>query len=313
MTSRSWKTTSPMRLLLGAVLGAATLAPALAQVDAVGIEELPDRPPAAQDGAVSLRYRVVATQPRLNRRVMGPVRRWVQGVPAEPVDSMCWNGEGSTPIEGKLIIDVQPMRSLGSVYAEWTDRHGDWTYRQDRFIHPDHHTSGVRIGSSINDRDYLLNVPIAHNVYLHGDTGAAMPVIPTLFTYLAAWGPAEVTLNGRLFESTFEIPAPLWDAHLMVTEGVRREDGTVRTLSGEIYNPSRASEGAVETGDIEAHLTWHDDLFPMTSNVPPPFSFFYHLVFEDVSIEILQGDPEPTAPRDRDRRGKTLAPTRNVR
>ena len=75
-----------------------------------------------------------------------------------------------------------------------------------------------------------------------------------------------------------------------VTEGARRADGSVRTLSGEIYNPSRGDEGAVEVGDIEAHLTFHDDVFPMTTSVPPMFSFFYHLVFEDVRIEIVQAD-----------------------
>ena len=28
----------------------------------------------------------------------------------------------------------------------------------------------------------------------------------------------------------------------------------------------------------------------MTSSVPPLFSFFYHVVFEDVRIEIVQAD-----------------------
>jgi len=261
------------------------------------IDSLPIDDP---DAAVELRYRVTASEPRLNRRLMGPTRRDVQGVPAEPVDSFVWNGVGSTPIEGTLVIDVQPMTNTGFIDAEWTDRNGRWTYKQVRFTHPDHHPSGARIGSSVTQVDAILNEAISHNAYLHGDTASGQPVLPTIFTYLATWGPASVTLNEEPFQNPFEFPRPLWIGHLMVTEGARRPDGTVRTLSGEIYNPSRAAEGVVEPGDLEVHLTFHDDVFPHTSNIPPIFSFFYHLVFEDVKIEIIQADeqvrPEPPPP-----------------
>lgn len=248
-------------------------------------EELPEL-----EEKIGLRYRITASRPRLNRRLMGPVRRWVGGVAAEPVDSFCWSGEGSVPIKGTMTIDVEPMRNTGKITAEWTDHNGTWTWTQTRFLHPDHHSSGVRIGSSVYRVDTVINEAIVQNVYLHGDTAAGQPVMPTLFTYLAAWGPGDATLNGERFDNEFEIPAPQWLGHIMVTEGARRADGSVRTLSGEIYNPSRGDEGAVEAGDIEAHLTFHDDVFPLTTSVPPLFSFFYHLVFEDVRIEIVQAD-----------------------
>jgi hypothetical protein len=222
--------------------------------------------------------------------LLGPAERFVQGVPAEPVDSFVWDGEGSTPIDGRFVLEIEPMRNAGFIRASWTDRNGDWTYTQTRFEHPDHHASGVRPGSSINELQFVLNEGTAQNVYLHGDTGCGLPVLPTVFTHLAAWGPAEVTLDGEPFENPFEYPAPRWDGHVMVTEGVRRPDGSVRTLTGEIYDPSRATEGVVETGDLEAHVTFHDDVFPNTDNLPAPFSFFYHLVFEDVRIEIVQAD-----------------------
>jgi hypothetical protein len=248
-------------------------------------EELPEI-----EEKIGLRYRITASRPRLNRRLMGPVRRWVGRVAAEPVDSFCWSGEGSVPIKGTMTIDVEPMRNVGKITAEWTDHNGTWTWTQKRFLHPDHHSSGVRIGSSVFRVDTVINEAIVHNVYLHGDTAAGQPVLPTVFTYLAAWGPGYATLNGERFDNEFEIPAPQWLGHIMVTEGARREDGSVRTLSGEIYNPSRGDDGAVEVGDIEAHLTFHDDVFPLTTSVPPLFSFFYHLVFEDVRIEIIQAD-----------------------
>ncbi|MCP3978670.1 MAG: hypothetical protein GY716_04965 [bacterium] len=239
---------------------------------------------------VGLRYRITATNARLNRRPIGPVRRWVQGVPAEPVDSMCWNGVGSTPITGRFTLEIEPMRNTGYVFAEWSDENGKWSYSQTRFIHPEHHASGIRFGTSMFAIDQVLNEAVSHNVYLHGDTGQGMPVMPTVFAYLGAWGPAEVTLDGAIFRNPFEYPTPRWAGHLMLTEGVRRADGTVRTITNEIYNPSRGSEGVTEPGDLEMHLTFHDDLLPVTTNVPPPFSFFYHIVFEDVRIEIVQAD-----------------------
>lgn len=250
----------------------------------------PDRQVVA---APPLRYEVIARSPRLNRRPMGPITSRVQGVPAEPVDSFVWDGNGSIPIEGELIMEISPETDSGFVLATWKDPYGEWVYTQARFIHPEH-PSGVRIGASVGEVDSLLNEGIAHNVYLHGDTSAGQPVLPTTFAHLGIWGPADVSLDGVPFVNPYELPAPQWLGHLMVTEGVRREDGSVRTRTGEVYDPSKAAEGATEPGDLEVHLVFHDERFPRTSSVPPLFSFFYHLVFEDVTIRIVQSD-EPLA------------------
>lgn len=260
---------------------------------------------AAGDEQPSLVYRVTATQPRLNRRVMGQARRFVRGVPAEPVDSMTWNGVGSTPIEGRIELEIDPVRNVGFIVARWSDRNGQWFFRQTRFTHPDEHPSGVRMSSSVYGVDTVINEPVVQNVYLHGDTTAGAAVLPTVFTHLATWGPSDVFLDGTYFESPFETPAPCWEGHLMVTEGVRHPDGTVRTLFGGIYNPMLQAEGIVEEGDLEVHLVFHDDQFPMTSNIPPLFSFFYHLVFEEVKIEIVHGQPRAAALGQVQERGAT--------
>ncbi len=74
----------------------------------------------------------------------------------------------------------------------------------------------------------------------------------------------------------------------MTTPGVRNDDGTVRVQDGEFYNPMKKGEpGAIDYDDKEFHLVFHDAPGPeMTNNFPPPLSFFYHLTFEDVKVEI---------------------------
>ncbi len=51
----------------------------------------------------------------------------------------------------------------------------------------------------------------------------------------------------------------------------------------------------MDPADLEVHLVFHDERFPRTENIPPIFSFFYHLVFEDVTIQILSAEgPVPS-------------------
>ena len=128
------------------VLATSIVAPVGAQTG--GIRMFDEDPPTVVSGPLS--YRIVATRPRLNRRVMGPVTAWVDGVPAEPVDSFCWSGEGSVPIEGTFVMVVNVEDEAGFVQAEWTDRNGEWVYQQQEFIHPEH-LSGIRIGRSRAD------------------------------------------------------------------------------------------------------------------------------------------------------------------
>lgn len=124
--------------------------------------------------------------------------------------------------------------------------------------------------------------PVTTNVDLHGDTNNGGPILPTVFNLVTTWGLATVEVNGLPFDNFFDGPAPAWVGHTMTTVGVREADGTVRTTSGEIYNPMRSDEGARDEDDLEFHLVFHDAPGPATTNIPPGFSFFHHLVFEKV-------------------------------
>jgi hypothetical protein len=162
-------------------------------------------------------------------------------------------------IEGSVKVEIDPVGNAGEIEASWTDEYGDWTYKQTAFAPPPHST-GLQVGPS------------------------------AVFNYLATWGPAEVTLNGEPFENQFDGPIPLWVGHTMTTVGARNEDGQVLTVDGDIYNMMQAGNGFVDNDDMEFHLVFHEAPMPMTDNVPPPHSFFYHLTFEDVKLEIVQAE-----------------------
>jgi len=137
----------------------------------------------------------------------------------------------------------------------------------------------------------VVGDPVPVDVYLHGDTTAGGPVLPTLFNLLATWGPAEVTLNGKPFENPLDGPTPLWAAHTMTSVGARNSDGQVLKADGEnIFNPADPADGSVDYDDLEFHLVFHDAPGPMTDNFPPPLSFFYHLTFEDVKLSVKHSE-----------------------
>lgn len=235
-------------------------------------------------------YEVKATNASLQRRITGPVVATVNGVAAEPVDSFVWDGNGSVAVKGWAKLKIDPRANTGKIQAQWEDENGEWRYVQTVFVSPGHPT-GLRVGSSASSTVLEIGDPVMTNVYLHGDTTAGGPVMPTQLNLLTTWGPAEITLNGESFDNPYDGPVPLWAGHTMTAVGARGEDKTIRTESGEIFNMMKKSEGVVDNDDLEFHLVFHDAAGPaMTGNVPPPLSFFYHLTFEDVKISIKHKD-----------------------
>ncbi|MDX1664011.1 MAG: hypothetical protein R3272_09470 [Candidatus Promineifilaceae bacterium] len=235
-------------------------------------------------------YRIRASEARLNRQIMGDVTAHVQGVPAEPVDSFTWDGEGRVELaNARLQVTLNPTDNTGWIRATWTDRNGDWRFEQTVFMAPEH-AAGARL-TATGMSELVEGDPMPANVYLHGDTTAGGPVLPTIFNYVATWGPAAVTLNGKPFANPYQdgSPAPLWVAHTMTTEGVRNADGTVTVNGGAIYHPGLQGEaGDIDASDLEFHLVFHDapTVEPEAANIPPFFSFFYHLTFEEVKLQI---------------------------
>ena len=259
---------------------------ALAAVVALSIQSSTADAKRGDDGK-SLQYKVEAEDGRLIRKVGDPVTSYVDGIPAAPVDSFIWNGDGIVAIEGSATVNLDPVANTGVITAEWTDEEGNkWEYRQTVFAPPPHPT-GLMVGPSADETRFIMDDPVTTNVYLHGNTTAGGPILPTVFNLLATWGPAEVTLNGEPFENTFDGPVPLWMGHTMTTVGVRNEAGEVLATDGSIFNPIKAANGVVYDDEVVFHLVFHEAPGPMAAgNVPPPHSFFYHVTFQDVKIEI---------------------------
>jgi len=231
-------------------------------------------------------YKVHAKNARLIRRVTGPVFNSINGVPAEPVDSFDWSGSEVRAIKGEAKMKIDPVSNTGEITAKWADEYGQWTYTQTKFSPPPHPT-GVRIGPSLGSVIKIMGDPVTTNVYLHGDTGAGGPVIPTEFNLIATWGPAKVTLNGMPFDNPFDGPAPMWVGHTMLSEGVRDDEGVVRNESGGLYTAMKSGEGAVIPEEMAFHIVFHDMPGPdKTGNFPPPLSFFYHISFGKLEVEI---------------------------
>ena len=240
-------------------------------------------------------YEVTATNARLVRQVTGDVTESVQGIPAEPVDSFAWDGEGVEFIDARATLKIDPIENTGKIEAEWTDPEGnEWTLEQTAFLAPEH-ASGFVIDPDVSGETEgsgeaftVSDDPITQNVYLHGATMAGGPVLPRVLNHLATWGPAEVTLNGEEFENPYDGPAPRWITHTMTTLGVRQANGTVSNADGDgYYNPmDDRTDGAVDYSDLEFHMVFHDAPGPETENFPPPLSFFYHIQFEDVQLEV---------------------------
>lgn len=235
----------------------------------------------------SLEYEIKASNGRLIRKVTGPVTDEIDGIPAAPVDSFIWNGEGIQAVNGRVRVKIDPVANTGKITVSWRDPEGNrWEYKQTVFAPPEHPT-GLVIGPGAEDTKFIVNDPVVTNVYLHGNTTAGAPVLPTDFNLLATWGPAEVKLNGQPFENKYGGPAPLWAGHTMLTVGLRNEDGQVlANEDGTIYNPMLSDQGVTYDDQIEFHLVFDaPPMAPDSGNIPP-LSFFYHVTFVDVQVEI---------------------------
>ncbi len=241
-------------------------------------------PPARSQS--SLVYEIRAENAHIAREVMGEVTETVGDVPAVPVDSFTWDGEGYQSVKGKAYARLDPVENTGKIEVAWTDEHGNWKLEQTAFLKSPM-PLGIRFGPSIEQMEKVRDAVIS-TVYMHGDTGAVDPMMPTLFAYVGTWGEGRVTLNGKPFKNPFDGPAPGWFIHSMVVTGVYDQNGRVTAGEGEVYAPEKSGQGETNFSDLEYQVIFFDAPGDDTASIPPVFKFAYHLIFEDVELKIEQ-------------------------
>lgn len=117
---------------------------------------------------------------------------------------------------------------------------------------------------------------VADFIYIHGDTKQGPPVMPKTRTFLAAWGKADIYVNGRLVYKDL-------DGHMMYTERIR--DRITKAIynhdrSG-YYNPRNPSDYSVAAPDErELHFVAHSE--KKDPGNFPPNTVWIHLNFENV-------------------------------
>ena len=199
--------------------------------------------------------------------------------PAGGYDAFSYDGSGHKKAQdGMVEVDLDPASNTGSILAEWTDANGDkWKYEQTEFAGGNE----LYIGETIDGvtQTTLDLDPVAINHFEHGTTGAGPTIEPTLFVYLASWGPAEVWKNGA--------SQGIFEGHMMVTDGARNtKTGKIVQSDGTTpYSPKDPANSLVNRNAAQLHLVYHTAPAPEpTNNFPPPFEVFRHTMFYDIDV-----------------------------
>ena len=110
-------------------------------------------------------------------------------------------GANSKLTEGTVDIDVDEIKNTGKFVAKLKLPEGMFEMTLDNFK------------ESLACQDG----GVASMIYEHGDSGCGNTLWPKTILYIAAWGKASATLNGKPLYKDY-------DAHFMVTQGIRHRE-----------------------------------------------------------------------------------------
>ena len=188
-------------------------------------------------------------------------------------DNFAYDGANVRPIEGtaEITIDVENQRVQATHIIRTTPESGPIQISEDESLQGE-----IKIVMDLNPAER-----VAEHFYIHGDTGNGPPVMPKIYSFVSAWGPVKIFVDGQL---RYEL-----DGHIMYTERARRPDNTIRKDDGTIYSPElKAEDGFVIPGE-EYHVVVHST-DPDPDNFPPNTQWI-HLNFSEVSV--LKLTPRP--------------------
>lgn len=202
--------------------------------------------------------------------------------PEGGIDAFSYDGSGHVKLKsGTIDVDMDPPTQTGVINASWVDdENNNWSFIQTQFMSGqmtgELYFEGILPNGTVKIR--FGNDSVAVNHWEHGNTNAGPPVLPTVFTYVATWGPGELWKNGESL-GTF-------GGHMMLTDGVRDP------ISGKVFssdrttpfNPMNPADGYSDPKAAQVHLIIQSPPGPMTNNFPPQFEFTDHLMFYDIKL-----------------------------
>ncbi len=185
-------------------------------------------------------------------------------------DNFNYNGSQVLPMLGKAKVIVDTERDGGAMVVKvkgTINPESGKTYTGDITIH----YSIAKGGPAFREGG------VADFIYLHGDTKQGPPVMPKVRSFLAAWGTADVYINGDLVYKGL-------DGHMMYTERSRDPDTKAiynRDRSGFYSHKDPANGSIVDPNGRELHFVAHS--MEKDKENFPPHTVWIHLNFEDVS------------------------------
>jgi hypothetical protein len=184
-------------------------------------------------------------------------------------DNFVYNGEEVMSIGGEAMVDVNADKNTGKMEVVFNGT-----------INPEKgktYSGEIRLTyNTFLEGSEFWEGGIADYIYLHGDTGQEAPVMPTVKTYLASWGPVNVYVDGEL---VYEKLA----GHMMYTEGARDRDtyAIYNNDKSGFYSPKEPGNSSISHPDKRAlHFVAHTN-DPDKGNFPP-HTVWIHLNFQNV-------------------------------
>jgi hypothetical protein len=184
---------------------------------------------------------------------VGP-RGFLIGGLGDTGDSFRYDGSGIDVGPGRAVVQVNEDRNIGFVEGTLESEWG--TLRV--------------VMKSFEETAPFMDGGIAANLYLHGETGNGPPVLPRVYTYLAGWGTADVYLDEKILYRDYE-------AHFMLTEGVRDEDDFMVDYRGP-RNVKEYPGSVADSGRQVLHIVAHSE--EEEKGNLPPYEVFLHAMWD---------------------------------
>ena len=187
-------------------------------------------------------------------------------------DNFAYDGENVRPLSGwaEVRLDAEHGTGTITIEVETTPESGPIRFSKDASW-----SGKIRIVQRLNTNEMAM-ARIVQEMSLHGNTGNEAPVMPTIFNYLATWGPSKIWVNGDEVVSMI-------GSHTMFSERARGANGKIENRDGQVYSPMAAlKDGFANRSATEFHYVAHTTQ-PDQDNFPPHTGWI-HLHFSDVSV-----------------------------